>query len=189
MKRKLNIWTGIVGGFFLNLLVGVLLLVDVPLEFWSYEGHGLLVIGKWKIFHPTLIELYVSGFIHLGGLGGLFGAWRDYEYRKIEALKPLWKLLPLLLGLGIFFGIMGPLYLLALGGVAVVRLLTRLTIISIIGDFGLIGLLSLFGSPMPCFLLFGCLVLGVLIYQLEFTQRGEDVEDTDALGPAEDVSG
>lgn len=33
MKRKFNIWTGIVGGFFLNLLFGVLLLVDVPLKF------------------------------------------------------------------------------------------------------------------------------------------------------------
>lgn len=148
-----------------------------------------MVIGNWKILQPTLIELYVSGFIHLGGLGGLFGAWRDYENRKIEALKPLWKLLPVLLGLGIFFGIMGPLYLLALGGVAVVRLLSRLTIISIIGDFGLIYLLSLFGNPMPYFLLFGCLVLGVLIYLLEFIRRKEEIEDTDALGLVEDVSG
>ncbi len=95
----------------------------------------------------------------------------------------------MLLGLGIFFGIMGPLYLLGHGAVAVARLLTRLPIISIIGDFGLIGLLSLLGSPMPHFLLFGCFVLGVLIYQLEFTQRSEDIEDTDALGLVEDVSG
>jgi len=171
MKMKLNIQTGIVGGVFLNLIVGVLLLVDVPLEYWSYGGTGSLVIGRWRIFRATLIELYISGFIHLGGLGGLFGAWRDYEHRKIKAVKPLWKLLPVLLGLGIFFGITGPFYLLVLGGALVARLLYGLTILSIIGEFGFISLLSLLGSPMPYFLLLVCLILGVLLYQFEFYQR------------------
>ena len=171
---KWTLWRGIFYGFFLNLFVGLLLLVIIPLEYWEYESRSALVIGNWRFenYEPPLIDLYVSGFIHLGGSGSLLGAWKDYKHKKIEALKPLWNLLPLLLGLGFFFGITGPLYLLFLGGVVVVSVFLGPNMSTgYIREVAIVNPLHLLGSPVSYFLLLVCLILGVLLYLSEFYHR------------------
>lgn len=72
---KWTAWSGMIGGVVLNLLAGLLLVGVMPLEYWSYEHgvHGSLwefgpgLRWGYEATGPSLRDLYLSGFIHLGG--------------------------------------------------------------------------------------------------------------------------
>jgi hypothetical protein len=161
-------------GVGLNLLFGLLLLGIMPLDYWTNNHLASIYYTSPRLscgaIRHTLRALYLSGFIHLGGLGGLFGGWNPNRYEQGEALKPLRRLRILFLGLGIFFGITGPVYLFFLVGVVVGSLIEGpKQIAGYIGESEMyknLAPLNLLEGTVPYFLFLGCLLVGIGIYLL-----------------------